>query len=249
MAEACHRLPGLVLVTGAAGGIGGAIVARLAAAGVEVVATDLRIPPGPRHGRWVAADLADDAGRAAVAAAVPEGLGGIVHAAGLLDPGPWDMVGAEAAARILAVNVVAPLLLVQALAGRLEPGGAVVFLGSVAGARAAPDTAVYAASKAALRNLAGTLAVALAPRGVRVNTLAPGLIDTPLTAGLDIRLAAARGQTPAAVAAARAAAVPAGRAGTAEEVADACLWLLGAGAAYVSGATLYATGGALAGAI
>ncbi|MCL4188688.1 MAG: SDR family oxidoreductase [Rhodobacteraceae bacterium] len=249
MAEACHRLPGRVLVTGAAGGIGGAIVARLAAAGVEVVATDLHIPPGPPPGRWVEADLVTDAGRAAVAAAVPGDLGGIVHAAGLLDPKPWDAVGAEAALRILAVNVVAPLLLVQALAGRMEPGGAVVFLGSVAGARAAPDTAVYAASKAALRNLAGTLAVALAPRGVRVNTLAPGLIDTPLTTGLDHRLAAARGQTPEAVAAARAAAVPAGRAGTAGEVADACLWLLGTGASYVSGATLYATGGALAGAI
>ena len=238
-------LPRRVLVTGAAGGIGGAVARRLAAAGVGVIATDLR----GEAPDLVAADISTEAGRAAVVAAAGDGIGGIVHAAGIIDPCGWQEIGEAAMARIFAVNVIAPFLLTRVLLPKMDAGGSIVVLGSIAARRAAPDTAAYAASKAALGNLAATLAQALAGSGIRVNTLAPGLIDTGLTRGLDHRLATARHSTPAEVAAARAAAVPVGRAGSPDEVADACLYLLSRQAGYVDGATLFATGAALAGAI
>ena len=237
------ELPGRVLVTGAAGGIGGAVARRLAEAGVTVVATDLR------GDGLVEADIASEAGRAAIVAACGDGIGGIVHAAGIIDPCGWREIDEAGFARILAVNAIAPFLLTRALLPRMAAGGSIVLLGSIAARRAAPDTAAYAASKAALGSLGATLAQALAGSGIRVNVLAPGLIDTGLTRGLDGRLATARGSTPAEVAASRQAAVPVGRAGTVDEVADACLYLLSRQASYVDGATLFATGAALAGAI
>ncbi len=237
-------LPRRVLVTGAAGGIGDAVARRLAAAGVAVIAADLHGRPG-----MVAADIATEAGRAAIVAACDGELGGIVHAAGIIDPCGWQEVDETAMSRIFAVNVIAPFLLTRALLPRMAAGDAIVLLGSIAARRAAPDTAAYAASKAALGNLGATLAQALAGAGIRVNVLAPGLIDTELTRGLDHRLAAVRGSTPDAVAAARRGAVPVGRAGSPDEVADACLYLLSRQASYVDGASLFATGAALAGAI
>lgn len=237
------ELPGRVLVTGAAGGIGGAVARRLAEAGVAVVATDLR------GDGLIEADIATEAGRAVIVAACGDRIGGIVHAAGIIDPCGWRDIDEAGFARILAVNAIAPFMLTRALLPRMAAGGSIVLLGSIAARRAAPDTAAYAASKAALGNLGATLAQALAGSGIRVNVLAPGLIDTELTRGLDHRLAVARGSTPTEVAAARQAAVPVGRAGTADEIADACLYLLSLQSSYVDGSTLFATGAALAGAI
>ena len=87
----------------------------------------------------------------------------------------------------------------------------------------------------------------LQPRDIRVNVVAPGLIDTPLTDTLNVALAEKRGLSVAAVAAERAAAIPLGRAGTADEVADTCLYLLSRQSAYMTGSTLFSTGGVLAG--
>ncbi|MGO4833986.1 SDR family NAD(P)-dependent oxidoreductase, partial [Rhizobiaceae sp. 2RAB30] len=110
-----------------------------------------------------------------------------------------------------------------------------------------PATPFYAASKAGLRNLAASLAMLLEPRRMRVNVVAPGLIDTPLTDALNLRLAADRGVDVGRIELDRAAAIPMGRAGTADEVADTCLFLLSRQSSYTTGATLFATGGVLAG--
>lgn len=254
MTAAALDLPARVLVTGAAGGIGAALVRRLAEAGVDVLATDLGAAPrdsGASH--WVRADLATAAGRAAVAAAahgpasVP--LGGFVHVAGVLDAADWTSIDEAQVERLFAINLYAPFFLGRALLPAFGPDAAVVLLGSVAALRASPATPFYAASKAALRNLAASMALALQPRGVRVNVLAPGLIDTPLTDALNLRLAGERGLTVAQVAAERAQAIPAGRTGSVDEMASACLFLLSAQASYCNGMTLHATGGAMAGTI
>jgi len=243
-------LPARVLVTGACGDIGGAIRRALTAAGCTVVATDLRVPADTDNTHWVAADLTIEAGRIAVIdVASAEPLGGIVSAAGVMDPGPWDTVTADQITRTMAVNVIAPFLLIRDLVPALTHPASVVLIGSVAGLRAVPDAAAYAASKAALRSFGATLATALAGRGVRVNTLAPGLIDTAMTDAMNARLASQSGARPEEVALARTATIPAGRAGSPEEIAAACLWLLGDGAGYVSGSTLVAGGGVLAGAV
>jgi len=123
----------------------------------------------------------------------------------------------------------------------------VVVLGSIAGLRGSPATPFYAASKAGLRNLAASLALLLEPRGIRVNVVAPGLIDTPLTDALNVTLAQQRGQSVEAIAADRATPIPMRRAGTADEVADTCLYLLSRQSSYMTGSTVFSAGGVLAG--
>lgn len=262
MPQEALDLPARVLVTGAAGAIGAALVQRLVRAGTVVIATDLGdapggAPDGDRAQHWVRADLGDRAGREAVVDAVRAAcdgpaqapLGGFVHVAGILDAAEWDAIEEAEVERLFAVNLQAPFFLTRALRPAFAADASVVLLGSIAALRASPKTPFYAASKAALRNLGASLAMALQPQGVRVNVVAPGLIDTPLTDGLNERLARERGVTVAQIAAERAQAIPAGRAGTVDEVASACCFLLSRQASYCTGLTLHPTGGVMAGAI
>ena len=247
-------LPRTVLVTGAAGGIGAACVRRLAEAGSRVLATDIRPPaqgalaalPGVE---WLNADLCRSKDRARLVEAVPEGLDGLVHAAGIIDAAPWTSIAEEDIDRILAVNLKAPLLLLRDVASRLADAASVVLVGSIATRRASPNAMVYAASKAALHSLGASMALALAPRRIRVNIAAPGLIDTPLTDGLNARLAREAGLDVATMAARRSADIPLGRIGTPDDVAHLCLVLLSPDSAYLDAATVFGTGGSLAGAI
>lgn len=250
MAQMRLELPARVLVTGAAGGIGGAIAGKLADAGTIVIGSDILSAPDTWcGGSWITGDISTPDGRAAIAAAVDQPLDGLVLSAGMLDPADWQSIDDAAAERLLRVNLLAPFFLVRDLVDRMTGGCAIVLIGSVAGARAAPATPFYAASKAALRNLGASLALLLQDKGIRVNIAAPGLIDTPLTRGLNAELAARRGVSPAVIADERAQSIPMGRAGTSEEVADVCLYLLSRQSSYLTGSTLYATGGAWAGSI
>lgn len=265
MPQEALDLPGRVLVTGAAGGIGAALVDRLLRAGVQVIATDLAtpsafagaVPAGAAGGHadcaWISADLATSTGRQAlvdqVLRAGGQAIGGLVHVAGLLDPVDWDQITEGQVERMFALNLQAPFFLTRGLLPALAPEASVVLMGSIAAVRASPKTPFYAASKAALRNLGASLAVILQPRGMRVNIVAPGLIDTPLTDALNLRLAQERGQSVQQVAAERAQAIPAGRAGTPDEVVSACMFFLSRQASYCTGTTLHPTGGVWAGTI
>lgn len=240
-------LPEHVLVSGAAGGIGGAVAAGLRAAGCGILGTDRGSAPLSWEGGWIAADLADPASYAELARQVEGGLDGVVLAAGILDPAEWDRIEPEAALKLLTVNLVAPFFLLRALLPALAPGASVVVIGSIAGLRGSPATPFYAASKAGLRNLSASLALLLQPRGIRVNVVAPGLIDTPLTDTLNATLAAKRGVPVETIVAERAVPIPLGRAGTVNEVADSCIYLLSRQSGYVTGSTLFSTGGVLAG--
>ncbi len=265
-------LPACVLVTGAAGGIGAALVRRLAHTGVEVIATDRGDAPhatkrlstenhspetaasdklGARQ--WISADLSQLAGRTALVEAVTAArgtpIGGLVHVAGILDPADWQTIDEAQVERLLAINLLAPFFLTRALLPALTSDASVVLMGSIAALRASPRTPFYAASKAALRNMGSSLALALQPHGVRVNVVAPGLIDTPLTDGLNRQLATERCVTVARIEAERAQPIPAGRAGTVDEVVSACMFLLSRQASYCTGTTVHVTGGAMAGVI
>lgn len=241
---------GRALVTGAAGAIGQAIVRRLLADGATVTGTDL----GPRPATlpaiaWVEADLTRSTDRARLVGAVEGKLDGVAHASGIvstalaatIDEVEWD--------RVFAVNVKAPFFLSRELAASLVDGAAVVFVGSIAGFRGTPDAPAYAASKAALRNVAATLALDWAARAIRVNCLAPGLVDTPMTDAMNDVLAARRGLPLDAVMATRVAPIPLQRAATADDVAGMVAWLMSPDAAYVTGATLVGAGGLLAGSV
>lgn len=237
-----------VLVTGAAGAIGRAVARRLQEEGRAILGTDRGACPADLLvDRWAAADIATAEGRAAIAALADGPVGGFVHCAGVFHIGGLGEIDAAAWDRVFDVNAKGPLLLFQSVAAAMAPGSAAVFVASVAALRGTPDHLLYAASKAALRSLAASLALALVGRGIRVNCVCPGLIDTPMTDAANAELSARRNVPVAALVAERAAAVPAGRAGTADEVAGAVAFLLSEQAAYVTGTTVTVAGGALAG--
>jgi NADP-dependent 3-hydroxy acid dehydrogenase YdfG len=173
---------GEVMVTGATGGIGGAVVAALVAAGhqVSVVARDpgrLRSVPGVRA---VAADLAQPQ-RLAQVIGEPERLDALVHCAGVsveaiapvagTGPGVWQ--------ETMAVNAMAAAELTRLVLPALRRSrGHVVFLNSAPGVRAVPGWAAFAASKAALQELADSLRAEEAGNGLRVTTVYPGATAT-----------------------------------------------------------------------
>jgi 2-hydroxycyclohexanecarboxyl-CoA dehydrogenase len=182
------------LVTGAAGGIGRGIVAALVDAGATVVAADLvedaarDVAAGFADGRVVPLrmDVTHEAGvGAAVASLAEQGVGPVsllVNNAGIagrtgmpftrLDGSDWDLPWK--------VNVVGPFLVAAALVEQLaQTGGSVVNIASVSGRRGFTTSPPYSASKAAILNFTQGMATDLAPRGIRVNAVCPGMVLTP----------------------------------------------------------------------
>lgn len=234
--------PAATLVTGAAAGIGRALTETLLAAGGTVVGVD-REPMDPAPGfHPVRADLTRPDGiEAAVEAAfaAAPALDALVNCAGIfpvtpfldLPLGEWD--------EVLGLNLRTPFLLAQALARRWVAAGtqaAVVNVASTSAIIARPGTAHYAASKAGLVQLTRIMALELAPRGIRVNAIAPGVVMTER-----VRAHAAGPGAPEHKA--KMARVPAGREATPDEVAGAIAWLLSPAAAYCVGAVLTLDGG------
>lgn len=225
---------GVVLVTGAAGGIGTAVVARLVHGGYHVLATDLAPAVEEMAGDGVdavVADLADGEGRAAVVEAVGERtLRGVVHLAGITRDALLPKLGDDDVRLVLRVNAVSPIALTLAVRDRLAEGASIVFttsraqLGNIGQVN-------YAASKGAVVGAAIALSRSLAPTA-RVNALAPGLIRTAMTAAM-----------PEHVLAKLVARVPLDRMGAPEDVAAAVAHLLSDDAAYVTGQVVYVCGG------
>jgi 3-oxoacyl-[acyl-carrier protein] reductase len=221
------------IVTGGAGAIGQAVAARLAADGCRVLLVDVsdgvedaaaRVPSAEACVADVTAP--DAADRIADAAEEPPSL--LVNNAGITRDGRAAKLTKEEFRAVIRVNLVAPLRLALGLAGRLADGGAIVNMASRA-AFGNFGQANYVASKSGLIGATRALAMQLAPR-LRVNAVAPGLIDTPMTAAM-----------PPKVYDKLVGRVPAGRAGRPEEVADAVAFL--AGADYVTGQVLVVCGG------
>lgn len=180
------------IVTGGTGAVGAAVVRALCARGASVGLTFHRAED-------LARSLVDELGVAArrldllrpadvgrVARELADELGGVdafVHAAGLAstqDPPTHDRledVDPDGFDRLMGVGVRGALLCVQALAPRFEGGGNVVLLGSVDGRKPVPTPVPYATSKAALTGMARALAKELGPRDIRVNVVAPGILD------------------------------------------------------------------------
>jgi NAD(P)-dependent dehydrogenase (short-subunit alcohol dehydrogenase family) len=228
-----------VLVFGATGGIGRAIATRLAHAGVRLVLSARSV--GPLTGLAAelgaearAADVTDTAALAAVVEAAGPRLAGLVFAVGSIELVPLRRAEEVLFTRTFALNVTAAAQAVrQAQPALAAAGGAVVLFSSVAARRGFKSHAVIGSAKAAVEGLTVALAAELAPK-VRVNCIAPTLTRTPLAAALTA-------SPPMAEQLARL--HPLGRLGEADDVAEAAVFLLGPGGAFVTGQVLAVDGG------
>ena len=236
----------VVLVTGAAGGIGRACCSMLRTAGAQVVLVDreqtvveqARLDVGGALA--LVADVTLESDVARVMAETVEVFGridSVVAAAGLYQSTSLDLIQSDEWERIQGVNVRGTFLTAQAalrvmiLAG----SGSIVTLGSIAGQVGGLQSgAGYATSKAAVIGMTKALARYAGPHGVRVNCVNPGYIDSGMSVGIS---AEDRERTIAAT--------PLRRAGTAEEVADAVVWLLSDASSFVTGAHVDVNGGLL----
>jgi NAD(P)-dependent dehydrogenase (short-subunit alcohol dehydrogenase family) len=240
------------LVTGAASGIGRAIARRYAAEGARLALLDVAVEAGEAAAAEIVANggeavflRCDTGDRAAVDQAVADAEAALgpsdiaVCAAGVTGKyGTFDVLELEDLEAVLRINLFGPYLVGRAVAKRMlagARGGSIINISSVGAVLAAPELFAYSVSKAGLNMLTKTMALTLAERGIRVNAIAPGPVDSPLLDHLD---ASARE-----VMLSR---TPLGRFGTPEEIAGIALFLAGPDAGYIVGQTLYAEGGRLA---
>ncbi|MEU2615407.1 SDR family oxidoreductase [Micromonospora sp. NPDC007271] len=238
----------VTVVTGGSRGIGAATARRLAAAGHHVAIGYRRdhdaakavlddIHAAGRRGVAVPADTTDPEQVAALfdAAADLGPLTGLVNNAGVTSPiGPFTELAFDDLRRVVDVNLIGYVLCAQQAARRMTRGGVIVNVSSAAATLGSPGEYIhYAAVKAATDTLTVGLAKELAPRGIRVNAVAPGIIRTDIHAvsGVPDRPDSAAGR------------VPLGRAGEPDEVAGAIAFLLGPDASYTTGAVLRIAGG------
>ncbi|MDO9022603.1 MAG: 3-oxoacyl-ACP reductase [Myxococcales bacterium] len=236
----------VALVTGAAQGIGAATARALAAEGAHVLCLDRPQEEAAATalarelgGTAVAADLSDPASIAAVVAAVAA-LGGVdvvVHNAGVTRDRTMARMKREHWDAVLAVNLRAVLALDAALDPLLREGGRVVCLSSIAGIAGNVGQTAYAASKAALIGWVRARARELGARGVAVNAVAPGFIETRMTAAVPVAIREA-GRRLSAL----------GQGGLPEDVAATITFLAGPAGLGVTGQTLRVCGGAFLGA-
>jgi len=236
------------VVTGAASGIGRATALLLLERGANVVAAD-RDETGlavvaDAGAEPVVCDVTDPADRGRLAVAAGPACDCLVNAAGIIRLAALDAVSEGDWDRIMAVNAKALFFLCQAFIPRLQPGGAVVNVASGAGKTGSThEAAVYSASKAAVLSATRSFAHGYAGRGVRVNAVCPGLIDTPMNNVVIDGIAPLRGVEPDEYGRARLGAVPLGRLADPREVAEVIAFLLSDAASYMTGQSVNVTGG------
>lgn len=238
----------VTVVTGGSRGIGAATVRQLARAGHNVAlcyrrdadaaaAVVREVHAAGRRAVAVRADTTDPDQVARLFDAAQElgELTGLVNNAGVTSLiGPFVDLTVQDLRRVVDVNLIGYVLCAQQATCRMTAGAAIVNVSSSAATLGSPGEYIhYAAAKAATDTLTVGLAKELGPRGIRVNAVAPGVVRT------DIHATSGDPDRPAHVAAR----IPMGRAGEADEVAAAIVWLLGPHASYTSGAILRVAGG------
>jgi NAD(P)-dependent dehydrogenase (short-subunit alcohol dehydrogenase family) len=232
-----------VAVTGAASGIGAAAARLLAARGWRVACLDRDLEGARRtagdQGLAVQVDVADEASVVAAFAQVADafgGLEGLVTAAGVIETVPFLETTPEQFRRLFDINVIGSFLSVREGAKAMQAGARVCMLASISSYTGGGyvATGAYATSKGAVLTMMKSCARALGERGIAVNAVAPGFIDTPFVASA-MNDPVRRPKVEAAV----------GKVGKPEQIAETIAWLISPEADFVHGETLIADGGVL----
>lgn len=244
----------VVMIFGAATGIGAAVATRFAAEGARVVACGLPLPaPGAEvtaaGGPALLCNVTDDAQvRAAVAEAMARHgrIDVLVNAAGVIASDAAATIADEDWARMHEVNLGGTMRTMRAVLPHMlaRRSGAVINIASVAAFNAGADSASYAASKAGVIALTRSAAQAYGSGGIRVNALCPGWVDTPMSRREMVDLGRKLAITPEAAHERTVARIALGRMASASEMAAVCLFLASDDASFVTGAALVADGGA-----
>lgn len=230
------------VVTGGEGGIGRAIVARLVAAGYHVVSADVAVAiggPDPARPNVTRQPLDVTSPQSVSTAATAIGaigpINALVNCAGILRTFAPDRFDDATARHLFDVNILGPARVISGFLPHLVDGGAIVNISSIAPRlNDQPATALYAATKAGLEAYTRHTAHGLGSRKIRVTGVAPGIIDVDMTEAMR-RVAYAEGSPLERC--------PAGRLGTADEIAECVEFLLSDRASYINGTTLIADGG------
>jgi NAD(P)-dependent dehydrogenase (short-subunit alcohol dehydrogenase family) len=231
------------VVTGAGSGIGAVIAQYAAKAELLVSAWDIDggkvSEVAGRLGNTVTplcVDVTDEAAVTAAMGALPEPPALVVSSAGIVRFGPLLDLPVRDWEAVLRVNLTGTFVVARAAARRMRKtrSGCIVNLASVNGVAVAPRAGAYTASKAAVVRLGEQMALEWAPYGIRVNTVTPGLIDAGMSEQIYADPEARRQRT---------AHVPAGRLGSAEDVADAVMFLASPRASYITGQNIVVDGG------
>ena len=232
------------LITGASGGIGGAIAKSLHAAGATVALSGTRVEPLEALAKELGSNahvlpcnLSDAEAVAALPKQAADAMGSVdilVNNAGITRDNIFMRMSDEEWASVLEVNLTSTMRLCKGvIRGMMKSRwGRIVNISSVVGATGNPGQANYAASKAGMIGMSKSIAYEVASRGITVNSVAPGFITTAMTEKLnDDQKSGILTQ------------VPAGRMGNADEIAAAVLYLSSEEAGYVTGSTLHVNGG------
>jgi NAD(P)-dependent dehydrogenase (short-subunit alcohol dehydrogenase family) len=233
----------VAVVTGASSGIGAAIAQAMSDAGAKVVLTgrdEERLRAcgaslGDHH--VVALDLTADGAPARLVAETLGAFGALnvlVHSAGIFWPKPFAEAPLEDFDAQFAVNVRAPYALTQAALPHLQPDGTVIFVSSIAGHVGFPSSTAYCGTKGAIELITKSLAMELAPLGVRVNAIAPGNIHTPMNARFFESEEYDRSMIER---------TPFGRVGVVEDIAPVAVFLASDAARYIHGESILVDGG------
>ena len=247
------------LLTGAGGGIGFAVVQAYLEEGASCTAVDLAPLPSasledliaryPDRLHYVSADVADGGSIAAMVGAAEARFGTITvlfNNAAVFNLRPLIEATEQEFDQVFSVNVRGMFFVMQAVLRRMvETGtrGCVINMASQAGRRGEALVAHYCASKAAVISYTQSAALAMAPHGIRVNGIAPGVVDTPMWANVDALFSRYEGLAIGEKKRAVGAAVPLGRMGDPRDMCGAAVFLACAEAAYITAQTLNVDGG------
>lgn len=234
----------VVIVTGAARGQGETEARLLIGRGAMVILCDVLDDLGRTlaeglgdRAQYLHLDVSSPAEWAELTASVRARYGqirGLVNNAGIYRVEPLMSETVDGFSRVLAVNLLGAFQGIQAAAALMDSGGSIVNISSIAGLQGLPNHSSYGAAKGAIRGLSRTAALELGSRGIRVNVVLPGAVDTPMITISD-------------EAEARYRRLPLGRVGTSDDVAGVVAFLLSDASAYITGSEITVDGGATAG--